>query len=303
MITSEKTVAIIIGQTPPGIQGIYTFIRITPLKTGDSNVELIDIGCNLTHESFHQDLNDVIRRARAAGVVQMVVTGASEAESRKAHDLAKRHPGVLYATAGVHPHHARQWNERTAATLAALAADPQVVAIGEAGLDFYRDFSPRTDQQRVFEAQLELAVELDLPVFMHERDAHACFLRILARYRDRLGPAVVHCFTGSGEELAAYLDLDLHIGITGWVCDERRGLHLRDLVRRIPLERMMIETDAPYILPRNIRPRPRGRRNEPAFLPHVLTTVADCLDLPAERVADATTRTARSFFNLGNNPW
>jgi TatD DNase family protein len=266
-------------------------------------VELIDIGCNLTHESFHQDLDDVIRRAQAAGVVQMVVTGASETESRKARDLALHHPGVLYATAGVHPHHARQWNERTAATLVELAADPEVVAIGEAGLDFYRDFSPRTDQQRVFEAQLELAVELDMPVFMHERDAHECFLRILARYRDRLGPAVVHCFTGSGEELAAYLDLDLHIGITGWICDERRGLHLRDLVRRIPLERMMIETDAPYILPRNIRPRPRGRRNEPAFLPYVLDTVADCLDLPAQQVTDATTRTARSFFNLGNNPW
>lgn len=265
-------------------------------------MELIDIGCNLTHESFHPDLDEVIQRARAAGVVQMVVTGASEAESGKVRDLAQHHPGVLYATAGVHPHHARQWNDRTAATLAALAAGPEVVAIGEAGLDFYRDFSPRTDQQRVFEAQLELAVELGMPVFMHERDAHECFLSILARYRDRLGPAVVHCFTGSGEELAAYLDLDLHIGITGWICDERRGLHLRDLVRRIPLERMMVETDAPYILPRNIRPRPRGRRNEPAFLPYVLDTVADCLDLPAQQVAEATTRTARSFFNMGNNP-
>lgn len=263
-------------------------------------MELIDIGSNLTHESFHHDLDEVIQRARAAGVAQMVVTGASEAESRKVCDLANQHPGVLYATAGVHPHHARQWNDRSAAVLTELAASPPVVAIGETGLDFYRDFSPRADQQRVFEIQLELAVELGMPVFMHERDAHECFLRILTRHRDRLGPAVVHCFTGTSEELAAYLDLDLHIGITGWICDERRGLHLRDLVHRIPLERMMVETDAPYILPRNIRPRPKGRRNEPAFLPYVLDTVADCLDMPAELVADATTRTARTFFKLWN---
>lgn len=260
--------------------------------------DLIDIGLNLTHESFRKDLDAVLARAHAAGVSQMVVTGTTLAASRHAESLAGRHPGVLFATAGVHPHHADEWTPETAAQLTQLAARPQVVAVGEMGLDFYRDFSPRRAQEYAFEAQLELAADLGLPAFMHEREAHARFVAILAGQRDRLRGAVLHCFTGSDEELAACLDLDLHVGITGWICDERRGLHLRDLVPRIPLDRLMIETDAPYLLPRDLKPRPRDRRNEPMYLPHILETVARCLGLPAAAVAEATTRTARTFFNI-----
>lgn len=261
-------------------------------------MELVDIGVNLTHASFHRDLTEVMDRACAAGVSRMVVTGTSEAASRKAHELTLAHPSVLYATAGVHPHDARHWTSHTAETLQTLAAASQVVALGETGLDFNRDFSPRPVQERVFEQQLELAAELRMPVFMHERDAQERFLEILARHRPRLPAGVIHCFTGSREELAAYLDLDLHIGITGWICDERRGLHLRELVRQIPLSRLMLETDAPYLVPRDLRPKPRAGRNEPAFLPHILDTVAACLDLPSETVAKATTRTASDFFKL-----
>jgi TatD DNase family protein len=166
------------------------------------------------------------------------------------------------------------------------------------GLDFNRDFSPRPQQEWVFEAQLELAAELGLPVFLHERDARARFIQILSRHRHRLGAAVVHCFTGSAEDLAAYLELDLHIGITGWVCDERRGLHLRELVKRIPLQRLLLETDAPFLVPRDLRPRPKAGRNEPAFLPHILKTVAVCLELPLEAVAAATTRNTCAFFGF-----
>ena len=261
-------------------------------------MELVDIGVNFTHASFRRDLDAVIERARTAGVTRLVVTGTSAAASLAARALALRYPGVLYTTAGVHPHDARHWEETTAHCLSELAATPEVVALGEMGLDFNRDFSPRSQQERVFEAQLELAATLDLPVFMHERDARERLVQILARYRDRLGPVVINCFTGTADDLAAYLALDLHIGITGWICDERRGLHLRELVQRIPLQRLLLETDAPYLVPRDLRPPPRGRRNEPAFLPHILNTVAACLELPPAVVAAITTRTACDFFDL-----
>ena len=264
-------------------------------------MELVDIGVNLTHKSFRCDLDETIMRARAVGVRRMVVTGTSVEESRAAQTLAVNHPGTLYATAGVHPHEARHFTANTPIALRELAVEEGVVALGETGLDFNRDFSPRSDQEKAFEAQLELAVELKLPVFMHERDAHRRFSKILERYRSRLKAAVAHCFTGDGEALAAYLDLDLHVGVTGWICDERRGLHLRELVRRIPLERLMLETDSPYLLPRTVRPKPKTRRNEPAFLSEVLAVVAECLDVPQSQVAAATTQTAKRFFNLPDN--
>src|SRR5699024_867619 len=155
----------------------------------------------------------------------------------------------------------------------ALAAHPEVVAIGETGLDFFRDFSPRPQQEAAFRAQLELAAELDMPVFLHQREAHARFLPILRDHLSALPAAVVHCFTGTDTELDAYLDAGCHIGITGWICDERRGHHLRDLVARVPAGRLMIETDAPYLLPRDLRPKPRSRRNDPMHLAHVAATV------------------------------
>lgn len=260
--------------------------------------ELMDIGVNLTHDAFQKDLTAVIKRAQEAGVAAMVVTGASESTSQAAQSLAHRYPGSLYATAGVHPHDASHWRATTVDTLQALAATGEVVALGETGLDFYRDFSPRPQQMQVFEAQLALAADLGMPVFLHERDAFEQFIKILGHYRSRLSAAVLHCFTGSAQQLAAYLELDLHIGITGWICDERRGLHLRELLPQIPLDRLMLETDAPYLLPRTLRPKPKDRRNEPAFLPHILDTVADCLSLSPTFVAEATTRTAKTFFAL-----
>jgi TatD DNase family protein len=228
----------------------------------------------------------------------MVITGTSESESQAAHALARSHPGTLYATAGVHPHNARHWRPETPALLKTLATAAEVVAIGETGLDFNRDFSPRPVQERVLEAQLELASALGAPLFLHERDAHERLIDILKAYRSHLSAAVVHCFTGSRQALFAYLDLDLHIGITGWICDERRGLHLRELVRDIPADRLMIETDAPYLLPRDLVPRPKDRRNEPGFLPHVARAVAAYRASPVEAVADAATRTAKEFFGI-----
>ena len=261
-------------------------------------MHLVDIGANLGHESFDRDREPVLTRAREAGVAQIVVTGASEAESVTALAVARTAPGVLFSTAGVHPHLAREWRAGSAQTLERLAAEPQVVAIGETGLDFNRDFSPRADQERAFEAHLELAAGLGMPAFLHERDAHERFLAIVSRWRARLPRAVIHCFTGDGAALDACLDLDLHVGVTGWICDERRGLHLRELVSRIPLDRLMIETDAPYLLPRDLRPKPKTRRNEPMYLPHVLRAVAGAAGHEPEALARSTAETARRFFGL-----
>lgn len=265
-------------------------------------MQLVDIGANLSHQSFRRDLDAVIERAQAAEVAQIIITGSSEEESAAASEIARTRPGVLFATAGLHPHLAREWRQETEQKIRELAVRPEVVALGEAGLDFNRDFSPRDQQAQVFEAQLEIAADLGLPVFMHERDAHEKFLEILRPKRESLGGAVIHCFTGDADELDAYLDLDLHVGVTGWICDERRGRHLRELVRRIPLSRLMLETDAPYLLPRDLHPKPTSRRNEPMYLRHILESVARCRKMSAEELAAATAQMSRTFFGISAPP-
>ncbi|RCS29425.1 hydrolase TatD [Rhodanobacter denitrificans] len=261
-------------------------------------MQLLDIGANLTHESFHPDLDAVLRRAQAHGVGRMVVTGASRDGSGHALALARAHPGTLYATAGVHPHHAVDYDDATDAALRELAVQPQVRAVGETGLDYHRNYSPREVQLAVFERQLRIAADLHKPLFLHQRDAHADFVALLRRYRDRVPGAVVHCFTDTGEALRDYLALDCHIGITGWICDERRGTHLRELVRGIPANRLMLETDAPYLLPRTVRPQPSHRRNEPMYLKHICEEVARDRGESAEVTAANSTATAMAFFGL-----
>jgi TatD DNase family protein len=260
---------------------------------------VIDIGANLTSKSFQRDLRSVIDRAAAADVDTLVVTGTSLGGSRAAADLATQTgSAALYATVGVHPHHAVEATADWLAQLRALAGQPRVVALGECGLDFNRNYSPQADQIRCFRAQLELAAELRLPVFLHERDAHDTFTGILREHRASLPGAVVHCFTGASAHLDAYLSLDLHVGITGWICDERRGRDLVALAPAIPERRLMIETDAPYLLPRNMPAPPRDRRNEPAFLPYVLQAVAAARREDPATTAAATTATARAFFRI-----
>lgn len=259
---------------------------------------LVDIGVNLGHDSFEHDREGVLAAARAAGVSQMIVTGTSVAASNKAADLAGQYPGLLYSTAGVHPHDAGTFGIDTSAQLHRILQQPQVVAVGETGLDFFRDLSPRPLQEKAFAEQLELAVLTRMPVFLHQRDAHERFIGLLREQRDQLARGVVHCFTGTRAELHAYLDLDMYIGITGWICDERRGQELQQLVKDIPDKRLMLETDAPYLMPRNIRPRPAGRRNEPAHLVWVLAMVAQCTGRDAAEIAFVTSRNARDFFAI-----
>jgi TatD DNase family protein len=259
-------------------------------------MDFVDIGANLTHSSFREDFHAVIERARHAGVSRMVITGTSVDESAAALAFASAHEG-MYSTAGVHPHHARECSAETIPALKTIAQDPRVRAIGECGLDFNRNFSPHPDQEKWFVAQVDLAIEMQKPLFLHSRDAFPRFSDIL-RAKKNLPPAVAHCFTGEREELHAYLELGLYIGITGWICDERRGGHLVELVRDIPRDRLLLETDSPYLTPRDMRPQPKARRNEPAFLPHIARAVARALGRPVEQVASETTRNAETFFGL-----
>lgn len=264
-------------------------------------MQLIDIGVNLTHPSLASQAEALLERAYAAGVCQLVLTGTSLTESETALQLCRQLDGSgqrLFSTAGVHPHDAASWNNASASTLKALLQESEVRAVGECGLDFNRDFSPRAAQEKALEDQLALAAELVMPVFLHERDASQRLLEILRDFRDRLPAAVVHCFTGERQALYAYLDLDLHIGMTGWVCDERRGTHLHPLLRDIPGERLMLETDSPFLLPRSLRPKPKSGRNEPAFLIEVLREVALHRGQSIEQLATESTRCARHFFAL-----
>ncbi len=271
---------------------------------------MIDIGANLAHESFQSDYGQVLERARAAGVSHLVLTGSCRASNRAVAALAAADPARLFCTAGVHPHHASDWTEEDAVLIRELAALPQLVSLGECGLDYHRDLSPRDVQRRVFIAQLELAAALRKPVFLHQRGAHADFHAMLRDYRSTLVDACVHCFTDTGEALASYLALDCHIGITGWVCDARRGAPLRAVVPMIPLARLLIETDAPYLLPHNVPRRQRpsslqsdkpgidGRRNEPAYLPWVAKALAELRGEPLEQLAVETARNAQRFFRM-----
>jgi TatD DNase family protein len=261
-------------------------------------MELTDIGVNLTHESFRHDLPDVLHRATKAGVHRMVVTGTSVAATRDALVLHAQHPDRLFATAGLHPHHAGDFDAATRDALRELAGRPGIVAIGECGLDYYRNLAPREAQLAAFSGQLELAVATQLPVFLHQRDAHADFMAVLRDYLPRLKGAIAHCFTGQAGELEDCLAAGLAIGITGWICDERRGAHLLPLMARIPANRLMIETDAPYLLPRSLRPHPPTRRNEPAFLVEVAATIARARNEPVVSLAASSTAAAAAFFGL-----
>lgn len=260
-------------------------------------LNLTDIGINLMHSRYHKDRDEVIKRASEVGVTKMIITGTTLWNSKSALVRSKKHNGTIFCTAGIHPHNARDCSNEVINELRSLANNKEVVAIGECGLDFDRDFSPREVQEKWFEEQIKLSCELKLPLFLHEREAHKRFSDILENYMQDIKHAVVHCFTGTAHELDKYLEMGLYIGITGAICDDRRS-HLKNLIRKIPLDKLMIETDGPFLLPRDIKPKPEDRRNEPAFLPHILKTIAECMGRTPEEIGKATTDNADKFFNI-----
>ncbi|MFW2404550.1 MAG: TatD family hydrolase [Gammaproteobacteria bacterium] len=260
--------------------------------------DLIDIGANLTHASFDPDRAAVMQRAADVGVNRIIVTGTSVEATEAALRLVEEYPNRVFATAGVHPHHATEVDATAITRLKELAQHDAIVAIGECGLDFFRNYSPRDVQLQAFEAQLRIAVDTGKPLFLHQRDAHEPFLALLHEHIDDINGGVAHCFTGGREELDAYLELGLYVGITGWICDERRGEALRNAVGHLPLDRVLIETDAPYLLPRDLKPKPSGRRNEPGVLPHVLETLARHMNQEVAVVANAATTNTERLFGL-----
>ena len=269
------------------------------MRTG-AQAELTDIGANLTNRAFAADTPEVLARAHEAGVTRLLITGTSVELSAHARritgDRRLAGPVKLFSTAGVHPHHAGTHGDLAMRSLGELLVHEEVVAVGECGLDFNRNYSEKKDQLACFEAQLALAASVKKPVFLHERDATDTFADILARHRPSLTGGVVHCFTGDARALARYLEMDLYIGITGWICDERRGRHLLDLVQMIPRERILVETDAPYLFPRDLD-RSR-RRNEPCFVRHVAATVAKARGETPDDLAAISTENARRLFAL-----
>lgn len=259
---------------------------------------MFDIGVNLTSPQFSRDRDEVVSRAQAAGVTGMLLTGTNLHESAQAQQMARRYSGC-WSTAGVHPHDSSTWTESVAAAVFALAREQEVVAIGECGLDFNRNFSTPQEQEHAFSAQLAIAAELEMPLFLHCRDAHHRFIELLKPWLSKVPAAVVHCFTGNRQELEEYLSLGLYVGITGWICDERRGQELRELVPLIPADKLLLETDAPYLLPRDLTPKPASRRNEPALLAHILQQVALLRGEDAAGLGEITQQNANRLLRLG----
>lgn len=262
----------------------------------------IDIGINLTNRQFHNDRETIIQNALENEVSQMLLTGTSVKGSEESFKIAKEYPNILYSTAGIHPHEAKSMDNDSITKLRKLLSNKEVVAVGECGLDFDRDFSPRDQQEKCYHAQLALAIEVQKPLFLHERAAFTRFMAITKDYLPQLPKAVVHCFTGSLTEAKTYLDNGFYLGFTGAISDIRRFAHLQEVVKYVPLDKIMIETDAPFMLPKNV-PKTRltkyhERRNEPAFLPFVAQTIASYKGISLEGVALETTKNTKNCFGI-----
>ncbi|KVX00173.1 TatD family hydrolase [Shewanella frigidimarina] len=260
--------------------------------------QYIDIAVNLLSDRLKHDIDTIINDAAKHHVSPLIVIGSDLDESSDSISICQQYPQLLYCTTGVHPHHASSWDPQSKARLTQLAKQETVVAIGECGLDYNRDFSPRPAQRKAFSAQLEIACELNMPVLMHCREAHNDFIAIVKEYRAQLPNALLHCFTGNKDELFECLAADLYIGITGWVCDERRGQELAQLVPLIPSNRIMAETDSPYLLPRSMRPKPKSSKNLPQYLPYIVEYMANLRQQSPQSLAQECYKNSCDFFQL-----
>ena len=263
-------------------------------------MQWIDIACNLTHPCFQHDLPELLQRAKECGITDVIVPGSSVENSQLGLNLCEKYAELLHAMVGIHPHNAKTWSPQSHLEICSLAINPSVVAIGETGLDYFRDFSPRYQQRKSFLDHIEIASEMNLPLFTHVRDAHEDFYSILQKNRAKLSKVVVHCFTGDQKTLENYLNLDCHIGITGWLCDAQRGQHLLPLMRYIPRDRLMIETDAPYLFPQTLTLllKTKNRRNEPCYLPHIAMEISKHKNITLEDLSRDIEKTTRAFFGL-----
>ena len=202
----------------------------------------------------------------------------------------------MFFTIGVHPHHANEINEEYLKKLKEVINNNNPHAIGETGLDFFRNLSTYEEQIYAFEEQIKIAIDTNKPLFLHQRDSHDDFIKILRKYSSDINKSVVHCFTGTKEQLNDYLELDCYIGVTGWICDAKRNVELRKTIKNIPLERLMIETDCPYLIPKNLEEKPKNNRNEPTYLNHIANEVATLMKKDINDIREKTYKTSLSFF-------
>ncbi len=258
---------------------------------------LIDIGANLTHSQLFDKIHTVIDNFKKVHIQKVIITSSDLHDTKTALNLIKEFPGLFYTTVGFHPHNAKNFNESDLKSMEVLSKNPNVVAVGECGLDYYREYSPKKQQIECFEKQLFLSSKVNLPIFLHERGSHNDFYLMLKKHIDTINNCVVHCFTGTKEELIKYIDLGCYIGITGWITDMERGSHLHNIIQLIPEDKLLVETDAPYLLPKNIDVS-HDIINEPAHLPYIVQTISKCLNKNMEYVCNKTYENTMRFFGI-----
>ncbi|MBT0586041.1 TatD family hydrolase [Alteromonas oceanisediminis] len=257
-------------------------------------MQWFDAGVNCFDERL--PAQHTLAAAREQGVERLCLISTHASEWAPCITHARQQSQVISNTLGIHPHYADDATDDVLDALDQLLSKKQAVAVGECGLDFNRMYSQQSNQQRVFEAQLSLAAKYSLPVYLHERDAFAAQTALLSQYRARLCGGLVHCFTGDTNQLKTYVDMGFYIGITGWLCDPKRGQALREAVKFLPLSQLILETDAPYLFPKSLKPRKRN--NEPANLPHIGHTLAELLRVPVNDIAQASFANACELFRV-----
>ena len=257
----------------------------------------IDIACNFTHDSFKHNLDEVLNNAEHAGVDKFVLLCASLADIDPIKVIESNTPEKFFISAGIHPHHATEILEINYDALLIKLKSINPNAIGETGLDYFRNISPPDIQKKSFGMHIEIAKELSLPLYLHQRDAHSDFIRIIKENISNFPRFVVHCFTGTQAELDEYLELGAYIGLTGWICDAKRNIDLRKSIKNIPIEKMMIETDSPYLIPKNLIVKPKKNINEPKYLPHIANEICELTGYELEELKLATSNNAIKFFS------
>ena len=262
---------------------------------------LIDIGANLTHPELYNQLDRIVNNLRAENIEKVIITSSNVSDTHTALKIIDLYPNLFYTTVGFHPHNAKDFSSVALEEINDLLSKDngidRIDAIGECGLDFYREYSTKEQQKYCFIEQLKLASTLSKPIFLHERLAHKDFVDILKSYIDSIQNSVVHCFTGTKEELKVYLDMGCYIGITGWISDLNRGKHLHNLIKYIPEDRLMIETDSPYLIPQNI-PFEHNGINEPSFLKFVAQSISECLNKDINVIKELTNKNTKRFFSI-----
>ena len=258
--------------------------------------EIADIACNFTSDRFDNDLDEIIDRAIVNNITKFGLICSQLSDLDKLLEIYHRYSKNMFFTIGVHPHHANEINKEYLYKLKEVINKNNPHAIGETGLDFYRNLSTYEEQIFAFEEQIKIAIDTNKPLFLHQRDSHDDFIKILRKYSSDINKSVVHCFTGTQQQLDDYLELDCYIGVTGWICDKKRNVELRKTVRNIPLSRLMIETDCPYLIPKNLPEKPKNNRNEPINLNHIVSEIAMLMGIDEETLRKDTFKNTINFF-------